>query len=56
MDEIKMPWGGIVKMTAYVAGGTFLVLTGLCKAAVNHQREEERFKNRWTDKNRWEKD
>lgn len=55
MDELKMPWAGIAKFTGMVAAGTFLAAAGLCKAALNHQREEERRKNRWTDAARWEK-
>lgn len=53
MDDDTMPWSGIAKATAAVAGGTFLVLTALCRSALNQQREEAR--PRWSDAARWER-
>ena len=57
-DLPEMPWGGILRFTAKVAGAVFVGATGLCVAELRrlrHEKEEsERFRNRWTDKNRWE--
>lgn len=55
-EPIEMPWAGILKLTAEIAGAAFLILTGVAVAGVRQERQAraDAERVRWTDRNRWE--
>ena len=54
MDEPKMPWSGIIKVTA----GFGALVTWYCWNGVRQElyRRAEAARPRWTDANRWDRD
>lgn len=55
----EMPWRGIAVRTAQGAAAIFVGLAALCAAELHRQEKAAssaaRLRDRWTDKNRWEK-